>query len=183
VPYPRSAVPAPIVDEVVQPDYDTLSGELGFEPAELIRARLINFLGNEGIALFDRSQAYAWLTEKREEDGDNRFWCWRPLRSKDAISEYGWNGEDGEWSDGFYTSTDEDYRWHCRPYDRLIPLEALQNVAKIEQAFGDSVKFFVSDYDSEKAHSFIMVRPSAEDPSYDAFEFIFGGWENPVIKG
>ena len=59
-------------------------------------------------------------------------------------------------------------------------MHALEKVMKIEQKFGDRVKFFVSDYIFPKPDPFIMVRPAMENAG-DATEyhFVFDVWDEP----
>ncbi len=103
-----------------------------------------------------------------------------PLRDKDIITGYQWgyDHQTGKWSDSFYSSSDK--KWQCRPYERLVPMHALEKVAKIEAKFGDSVKFLVSDYAAPNADPFIMVRPAMCDSGTQAeYHLIFDVWDEP----
>jgi len=158
--------------------YDEVAQSVGFVPAELVRVRLLEFFEQEGIELYDYDQVKAWLAEKKKQ-AKAKHWCWRAFREKDIITSYiwGYSREKRTWSDGFYSSTGK--RWECRPYDRLVPLHALQKVAKIEAEFGDSVKFFVSDYAAPDVDPFIMVRPTMCDSGGHQYHLVFDVWDEP----
>lgn len=175
--FPTARVPLRLVESQKQRSYEEVARQLGFVPAELTRAQLLEFFESEGIKLYDHGQVSAWLTGKKKQ-AKATHWCWRPLREKDAIKGYrwGWNREAGRNNDGFYSSND----WSCRPYERLVPMHALEKVVKIEAKFGDRVKFFVSDYPSPNADPFIMVRPAMCDSGTQAeYQLIFDVWDEP----
>lgn len=182
IPFPSAAVPARLVEPEKQRSYEEVAKALGFAPAELTRAQLIKFFEQEGIKLYDSSQVRAWLTKKKVE-AKVEHWCWRALREKDIITGYNWghsrdkDGIWGRWEDGFYSSSDKS--WQCRPYERLVPLHALEKVAKIEAKFGDRVKFFVSDFASPHADPFIMVRPAMCDSGDHDYQLVFDVWDEP----
>lgn len=180
IPYPSAKVPERMVEPDKQRSYEEVSRSLGFEPAELTRAQLLEFFEDEGIKLYDYGQVYAWLSNKKKE-ANVECWCWRALREKDVIAGYRWgfNHQTTSWDDGFYSSRN-DQGWQCRPYDRLVPLHALEKVAKIEAKFGDRVKFFVSDYARPDVDPFIMVRPAMCDSGTQAeYNLIFDAWDEP----
>lgn len=177
IPFPTARVPLRLVESQKQCSYEEVAQQLGFIPAELIRAQLLEFFETRGIKLYDYGQVKAWLTGKKKQANATN-WCWRALREKDVIKGYqwGWNGTNAVWNDGFYANR----RWECRPYDRLVPLHALEKAVEIEKKFGDYVKFFVSDYASPKVDPFIMVRPAMCDPGTQAeYCFIFDVWDEP----
>lgn len=177
IPFPTARVPLRLVESQKQRSYEEVAQSLGFIPAELTRAQLLEFFETEGIKLYDYSQVSAWLTGKKEQ-AKATHWCWRALREKDAIEGYRWgqNRETGRNNDGFYSGKD----WSCRPYERLVPIHALEKVAQIEAKFGDRVKFFVSDYASPNADPFIMVRPAMCDSGTQAeYCLIFDVWDEP----
>lgn len=180
-PFPQARIPEGLIEPHKQRSYDEVAKQLGFAPAELVRAQLLEFFEAEGIKLYDYNQMSTWLTEKKKQANVTN-WCWRALREKDVIKDYqwgfqGWNGGKDVWDDGFYVSG----QLGCRPYDRLVPLHALEKVVKIEAKFGDRVKFFVSDYASPKADPFIMVRPEAMHASGTSVEYrlVFDAWDEP----
>lgn len=175
IPFPTAQVPDRLVEKDTQRSYEEAAESLGFEPAELVRAQLIAFFETENIQLYDYHQVNAWLTNKRKEAGAEN-WCWRPLREKDVIEEYRWGERsNGRWSDGFYNQGQSS----CRPYDRLVPLHALQKVEKIEEVFGEKVKFLVSDYDDPDVDPFIMVRPTKMNSGGSEYMMIFDVWDEP----
>ncbi|MEK7554888.1 MAG: hypothetical protein AAB518_02820 [Patescibacteria group bacterium] len=180
IPFPTARVPLRLVESQKQRSYEEVAQKLDFVPAELTRAQLLEFFETEGIKLYDYGQVSAWLTEKKEQ-AKATHWCWRALRETDIITGYRWgyNREKGVWNDGFYSSGD-DKKWQCRPYERLVPLHALEKVAKIEAKFGDRVKFLVSDYASPNADPFIMVRPAMCDSGTNAeYNLVFDVWDEP----
>lgn len=177
IPFPMARVPLRLVEPQKQRSYEEVAQQLGFFPVELTRAQLLGFFEAEGIKLYDYVQVSAWLTGKKEQ-AKATHWCWRALREKDVLEDYnwGWNREKFAWGDGFYSSKEQS----CRPYERLVPMHALEKVAKIETKFEDRVKFFVSDYASPKPDPFIMVRPTAIDSSTnDEYKLIFDVWNEP----
>jgi hypothetical protein len=177
IPFPDSKVPQRLVESEKQRSYESIAQSLGFAPAELVRAQLLEFFEKENIKLFDYGQVEKWLTGKKMQAKAER-WCWRPLREKDIITEFlwGWDRENCKFNDGFYSSKE----WGCRPYERLVPIHALEKVAKIEAKFGDQVKFFVCDYDAPDADPFIMVRPSKCNSGPSAgYRLIFDVWDEP----
>lgn len=178
IPFPTTRIPLRLVESQKQRSYEEVAQSLGFVPGELIRAQLLEFFEEEGIKLYDYGQVRAWLTKKKVE-AKAELWCWRPLREKDIITAYNWEVLDNHrrtFSDGSYSSNE----WGCRPYDRLVPMHALEKVAKIEAKFGERVKFFVSDYTSPNVDPFIMVRPTmtTSGPSADYY-LVFDMWDEP----
>lgn len=170
VEFPTARVPMIVIDE--QGSYEELAETLGFAPAELVRAQLLEFFARAGIKIYDYDRVSQWLTKKRKEAKKSR-WCWRPLRLKDVVRGYRW----GSWEeDDFYDSGDSG----CRQYERLIPRGVLEKVAKIEVAFGDRVNFFVSDYADQKPDPFIMVRAKTVDTDNPRdYQFVFDHWDEP----
>ncbi len=175
IPFPAARVPPRLVEAAKQHAYEKLAESLGFYPAELVRAQLLEFFETEAIDLYDYAQVEAWLTQKKAE-AKATHWCWRPLRAKDVITGYMWGVNASNYRDGFYRESAD----CCRPYERLVPMHALQKVAKIETKFGDRVKFFVSDYASLKPDPFIMVRPALrESGGINLYHFVFDVWDEP----
>lgn len=177
IPFPTARVPLRLVEPTKQRSYEEVAQSLGFAPTELVRVQLLEFFEEESIKLYDYNQVSAWMTGKRRQ-AKAWPWCWRPLRKKDIITGYHWGYD--EWhnklSDGFYDSK----KWSCRPYERLVPLHALEKVARIEAKFGDRVKFLVSDYPASDPDPFIMVRPAMSDSGTEAeYNLIFDVWDEP----
>ncbi|KKS57342.1 MAG: hypothetical protein UV22_C0020G0004 [Parcubacteria group bacterium GW2011_GWA2_42_35] len=176
IPFPSTKVPERVVEPEEQRSYEEVAKTLGFKPAELVRAQLLEFFEIEGIQLYDYAQVEAWLSDKNKQ-AKTSHWCWRPLRKKDVVKGYRWafGGQYGNMPlDGYYDSSDD----ACRPYQRLVPRRVLDKVASIEAKFGDKVKFFVSDYATPKPDPFIMVRPAARDDDGE-YHFIFDVWDEP----
>lgn len=178
IPFPVACVPQRLVESQKQRTYAEVAQSLGFMPAELVRAQLLEFFEAEGIKLYDYDQVSAWLTKKKADAGVEH-WCWRPLREKDIVEGYQW-GYDGathKWIDGFYSSANK--HWECRPYARLVPQHALEKTVKIEKKFGDQVKFFVSDYARPDVDPFIMVRPATCHDGNLEYNLVFDAWDEP----
>ena len=178
IPFPSATVPERVVEPDKQRSYEEVAKALGFKPAELVRAQLLEFFEQEGIKLYDNDQVEAWLSDKKKQ-AEAEHWCWRPLREKDIIAGYRWGytKDTQTWHDGFYSSTGKS--WECRPYQRLVPQHALEKVAKLEAKFGDDVKFFVSDYAHPDVDPFIMVRPAACNDGGGNYRLIFDAWDEP----
>ena len=176
IPFPTARVPLRLVESQKQRSYEEVAQSLGFVPSELTRAQLLEFFEVESIKLYDYNQVSAWLTKKKQQ-AEAEHWCWRALREKDILTGYHWGCdiEKRGRSDGFYSKS-----WQCRPYERLVPLHALEKVVKIEAKFGDRVKFFVSDYATSDVDPFIMVRPAMCDSGTNAeYNLIFDAWDEP----
>ena len=178
IPFPSAKVPEQVIEPEKRQSYEEVARVLGFKPAELVRAELLEFFEQEGTKLYDCSQVKAWLSDKKKK-AKAKHWCWRPLREKDIITGYLWGymKDTQTWDDGFYSSTSKS--WECRPYQRLVPLHALEKVVKLEAKFGGYVKFFVSDYAVPDVDPFIMVRPAACDDGGDNYHLIFDAWDEP----
>jgi hypothetical protein len=186
-PAPAPVIPFPTARHILrsvgtakQQTYEEVAESIGFAPSELIVTQIANFLEEEGIQRYDWGEVDRWLKSKLKEM-NAETWCWRPLRTRDRITEYRWgrvdwiNGEH-RWSGGFYRN---DY---CPVYDRLVPAHALQKVAKIDTRFGEQTKIFVSDfYDGRNIDPdpFIMVRPAVHSYDVLASTFIFDVWDEP----
>lgn len=177
IPFPSSSIPVRLLESPKQRSYEEIARKIGFAPAELIRAQLLEFFWSQEIKLYDYAQVGAWLSEKKEQ-ANATHWCWRPLRQQDVMNiQWGYNPRAVEgYDDGFYAAG----QMGCRPYDRLVPVHALLKVAAIEEKFGDQVRFFVSDYASPKADPFIMVRPATTFPGTLAeYHLVFDVWDEP----
>ncbi len=173
IPFPTARIPVRLVKSQKQRSYEEVAHSLGFIPAELTRTRLLEFFEEENVKLYDYAQVRTWLTRKKEQAKATN-WCWRALREKDIITGYRWGGDNKE--DGFYWSSE----WSCRPYELLVPMHALEKVAKIEAKFGDRVKFFVSDYASTNVDPFVMVRPAmCNSGTHNEYNLIFDAWDEP----
>jgi hypothetical protein len=152
--------------------YEQLAGELGFNPAQLIEERLVRFLATEGIPTYDYDQVNAYMTAVAE--ADDKVWIWRPLREQDKPQGWEWGGKpfkgnENSWR-GHGSYHDE---WNYRPYNKAIPIHILRQVKKIQDHFGNSVLFFVSDYAVPNPDPFIMVT------ALDVRRTVFGVWDEP----
>lgn len=172
---PLPAMPKFVVAPEARMSYRELADDLGFRPAELVRAELIEFFVTNQIPLFDYNAVAGYLTAKKVQEGAKK-WCWRPLREKDAV-DYSWSTNEYGWIvDGGYNSS----RGECPPYQRLVPQHALEKVMMVEAAFGPDARFFVSDYPAVLPDPFIMVVPSiTPSGSMSPYILIFDVWDEP----
>lgn len=175
--YPKSEIPKSVVEFMTQKAYEEVAQSIGFMPAELVCAKLLAFFEEKSIELFDYDQVVTWLSMKKKQVRQES-WCWRPLLGSDIATGYQWGdrAEFGNLKDGYYHSRN----WECRPYEQLVPIPVLENVAMIKERFGDHVKFFVSDYATPRPDPFIMVRPAMCNSGLDKdYHFIFAHWDEP----
>jgi len=170
--------PVPITEWVVLEEdsfenYSSLAKEIGFKPSVLVREQLSLFLYENGIARFNYKEVKAWLKSKRIEAGKD-FWCWCPLREEDVV-DHQW----GKWKkDGSYRKE------YCAPYDKIIPLQAMNLIKKIQDVFQEDVCFFVSDYPSVVPDPFLMVRTRGnEDIKGNDHLFVIAMWDEPGFTG
>jgi hypothetical protein len=153
--------------------YESLAGELGFMPAQLLEEQIMRFLAEEGIPVYNFTEVDKYLTYMaRREDS---VWIWRPLRERDKPQGWQWNGHDENWSRENSWRGHDSYRpeWPYRPYDKAVPIRILRDVKKIQDRFRDSVLFFVSDYAVPNPDPFIMVT------ALDVHRIVFGVWDEP----
>jgi hypothetical protein len=174
--HPEGNIPELGVSLETQKLYMEEAEKLGFKPSALIHSQLIQFCELEAIKIYRYSEVDKWLRYKIQEEPNKTFWCWRPLRNKDIMENKIW-GVDG-WGmgckHGFYTSKSP----YCTPYPNLVPLKTLNLVSKLENRFGDDIKFFVSDYSSEKPDPFIMALININDGGSKNC-VIFDCWDEP----
>jgi len=137
--------------------YEELAAELKYHPIQLVHQQLLRFMDEQGIDVYDFDPVNAYLTRIARSEG--KEWLCRPLRQEDVMQ--GWNGRDkrgretGIWSDhGHYNPASTE----CRPYNKLVPLRALQKVKLIRDKFGERVRFFVSDYAVPNPDPFIFAK-------------------------
>ncbi len=145
--------------------YETLAGEIGYNPPGLLEERILRFLRVSGIKVYDLNEVDKYLTKI----ADRKIWVWRPLREKDVA-----NWSLGDRGHGSYCCPGHQwYNYHrYGPYPHLVPIHVLRHVRKIETEFPSQVKFFVSDI---VAHPdpFIMVAKRDVGP------IVFGVWDEP----
>jgi hypothetical protein len=188
-PFPMPKMPKLIGTSAKLAAYQEAAAKLEFKPVELLCAELLDFFVKEGIMLRNYKEVDAWLGVKKLRE-EATHWCWRPLRPKDVITEFSWgrSRRGWDWTDGFYCQPNLNAQWRgdyeaihaCRSYQRLIPRVALEHVDRIERAFPDEVKFFVSDFATIIPDPFIMVRPARRGDRHFRHEtFIFGVWFEP----
>lgn len=154
--------------------YEELSRELGFFPAQLLEEQINRFLADQEIPVYDYKEVDRYLTVIARQQ--KKFWIWRPLRERDKPQGWGWTGhhdeDDSEVPRGHGSYYD---MWAYRPYDKAVPIHILRHVKTIQERFGDSVLFFVSDYAVPDPDPFIMVT------ALDVSRIVFGVWDEPTF--
>jgi len=155
IPFPRARIIGRPQEKGAQTNYDSLARKLRFAPEELVRTQILGLLKDRNIPIFDYDEVDRYMTAKRQE-ARKEHWFWRPLRDKDELEErswnYNWDASD-PYIDGYYRQENGE----CQPYERLVPLHALQKVALIEARFRNKISFFVSDYGDPKPDPFLGV--------------------------
>lgn len=160
-------------------EYEKLAGEIDFSPGKLLERRFLDFLAENGIEVFDYIEVDKYLRNEAEKAKKKR-WVWRPLREKDK-PDFTWSGyilqgylisyvQDSEGNGSYFNQPE----W--RPYSRIVPFNILKLVKLIEGEFGDSLKFFVSDYSSAHPDPFLMAT------AFDIDRIIFAMWDEPSFK-
>ena len=155
-------------------EYEKLADELEYHPAGLVEAKIFRYLKENNIPVFNNKEVYDYLARKAKEEGDHKYWIWRPLREKDHYPKgWGWTGwfdfENHNWGHGTYWEHKSEYRI----YDKLVPANILRQVRDMEAAIPHDIKFFVSDYASINPDPFIMVT------NVDIKRIIFNVWDEP----
>jgi hypothetical protein len=152
--------------------YEALAKELGFLPAQLLEEQLKRFLAESRIQVYPYQEVDKYLATLAENEG--KAWIWRPLREKDK-PDYAYSGRANKEKgiDQFRGHGSYRDEWNYRPYDKAVPIHILRQVKKIQDKFGDQVKFFVSDYAVPDPDPFIMVT------ALDVDRVIFGVWDEP----
>lgn len=144
--------------------------EIGFEPAQLLEARLLAFFRRSSIPIYPYQRVVEYLVTKAPRDS---IVVWRPLRNIDKPSGWGWQGINGRHGHGHYWD-----EWPCRSYGHLVPLRVLATVEQIEREIGrNRLHFFVSDYASSRPDPFILVT------ARDMDRYVFDAWDEPGFTG
>lgn len=152
--------------------YEALAKELGFLPAQLLEEQLKRFLAESQIQVYSYKEVDNYLAAIAEKEG--RAWIWRPLREKDKPNyQYSGRANKEKGIDQFRGHGSYRDEWNYRPYDKAVPIHILRQVKKIQDKFGDQLKFFVSDYAVPNPDPFIMVT------ALDVDQVIFGVWDEP----
>lgn len=172
---PVAKEPVANVAQLTLKTYEDLSSELGFIPAQLLEAKLLLFLHEEKMPVYDYREVHKYLAVLANKE--KKIWTWRPLREKDKPNGWHWGDTvrdwEGGWSPGHGSYRDT---WNYRPYDKAIPIHILRRVKKIQDQFEDKVLFFVSDYAVPQPDPFIMVT------ALDISRIIFGVWDEPGFE-
>lgn len=151
--------------------YEKLAKELEFMPAQLLEEQLLRFLAESQIPIYDCDEVDAYLTQVAKKN--NKFWIWKPLREKDKPNGWLWGGHNNDGASAMRGHGSYRDEWEYRPYAKAVPIHILRRVKKIQDKFGDAVKFFVSDYADPRPDPFIMTT------ALDVKRIIFGVWDEP----
>ncbi len=154
--------------------YEQLAKELGFQPAQLLEEKLLRFLNENRIPVYNYREVDQYMASQAEKAG--KVWIWRPLRERDKPQGWVWSGrasnesKTANQSRGHGSYRDE---FPYRPYARAVPIHILRQVKRIQDQFGDRALFFVSDYADPNPDPFIMVT------AMDVQLIVFGVWDEP----
>lgn len=144
--------------EPVPAEYMSVAKAVGFECPQMLQAELEAFLA-EHFHVYDPDKVTSYMNAlcMREFDvnGNRVRWDWRPLRQQDMDESSPWSG----------------------PYDKFVPYPVLLTVKRIDEAFGDRVQFYVTDYVSPKPDPFLAV--SARGLPY----YVIERWDEPTFRG
>ena len=179
-PVPQAVATLPLDDNELRA-YTRTAEAVGFRPAALLETQVLALLQQRGIPTYAYDEMARYLTAKARAQG--QCWFWRPLRAQD-VGTWAW-GEFYAQSGGSHAN--DWYRpdhWACRPYHRAIPLRVLARVEMIAGAFGEAVKFFVTDM-ATAAELNLSHRP---DPficvtALDMRRIVFDVWDEPGFMG
>lgn len=169
IPFPEKRIANPVHEPEV---YDATARKLKFAPEELVRSRVLAFLRDSEIQVYDYDQVNAYMTMVREQ-AEKDFWYWRPLRQKDNL-DYTWGTCPGfPQQDGYY-----DPSHNSAVYQRLVPKHALDKIILLERKFKNQLAFFVSDYGDPKPDPFLGVRPRLTNDVGDPL-IVVDVWDEP----
>lgn len=144
-------------DAAAADEYEAVAGDLGFAPPELLRQRIIEFMLDQGMPIFNNEKVDKFLKGIASKDG--KYWVWRPLKSAEPTSQFHATHHGQTVSAG---------------YDKAVPLDILKRAGALKKKFGEKVDFFVSDYAVKDPDPFIMLKAKGiEQP------IIFGVWDEP----
>jgi hypothetical protein len=144
--------------------YWELAQELGIKAGKVVQRAVADFIWAQDIEMYDYEEVFTYLSAIA--DRDRKRFIWRPLRDRDRTTLYRLSDLGKH---GYYQHD----RWECRPYDKPVPFEVLQNVKLIEAKFPDTLNFFVSDYAVVDPDPFIMCH------TWDMTGIVFGVWDEP----
>lgn len=172
---PKSPVSCIVEIKPGAKEYLKAAEDIGFQSQELVGVKLRTVLHELDYPIFDRKIVAEYLQYHCEKAGFPR-WCWRPLRPKDIINNFGW-GNPNEHS-GYYRAAEP----ACHPYHQNVPMEVLRKVKAIEDRMtGYPISFMVSDWEQKNLDPFIMVLYSGKSyaPWHD--HLIFDFWDEPAF--
>jgi hypothetical protein len=182
-------------------EYAELAASIGLAPPDLTIEAVKKYLADNDIPVFSLSEVVAYMDKKAADESRHKCgWEWRPLRDKDnmpvsfgtAASRRATKGEKIEITaaSDHYGQTTHYFPGSStavidkpKPYDRLVPMHALRKVAALEKAFGDKVKFLVSDYALAPAiqypDPFLMVVVENPHIANGTGRFVVDFWDEP----
>lgn len=162
--------------------YSRTAAAIGFEPAALLEARLLRWLVEHAIPIFDYPAVSRYLTEEvQRQHGKIGSWWWRPLRAVDATEGWAWGSVQYDDGPAYARDIYSAKIWACRPYHRAVPLRVLARVEQIATTF-PTLKFFVTEMgrwrgDAREGDPFICAT------QLDMGRIVFDAWDEPGFRG
>lgn len=170
--------------------YTEIANVVGVAPVEMKVEEFKAYLRKQEFPVYDLKTVIEFMDEKSKNEGNGWGWEWLPLRDKDRIKasfghaatrrdplmwrgsgrdEERWIGKDSPASDAYSPHRSMFSSVVLTPtYSKVVPLHALQKVAKIEKEFRHSVAFMVCDY--------------APAPAFKADPFLMAVIDNPLLQ-
>ncbi len=174
--------------------YAEVAQQVGVLPDELKVELLKDYLRSQTYPVYDLGTVVSFMDAKSKAEGRGWGWKWVPLRSKDHLESarsFGREARRSDWDDGkgtpasdHYQRLDAQFRRDADPYDKVVPLHALQKVAKIESDLSGQldVKFMVSDYETAPAFRpdpFLLAVIDSPLLQRGQARFVIDVWDEP----
>lgn len=155
----RPTALVPVVERATDA-YAEIASEIGLVSPALTKNKLMAWLADNSIKIYDEAQVYDYLA--RQIGSDGRI-TWRPVRKKDYSGErWYWSNTSNRVSSGRRSIS---IYMNGPVYSMPIPLHALRLVRDMESALGkESMAFFVSDVQDREEYRiddpFLVVSPN-----------------------
>ena len=149
-------------------EYRTVADSIGFMPAQLLEASVLEFVAANRIPVFDYEEVWRYLAKKAEDVDKHFVWC--PLRGKDLPPP----SRGFDWRNGEVLTKYKHGGLMATPYGygKAVPMKVLEDVRRIEKEF-PTMLFFISDYEVPNPDPFIMMT------SQGIRLIVFGVWDEP----
>ena len=160
------AVREPKIQDEERLEYIRVCQEVGYECGDLVNEKLVAFLHEENIHIFDMDQVVPYLNEKLGAD-----WQWRGLRQVDVDH----MGATGNWRVTGRAGGRRDVYFANRPYRGAVPLPVLLTIKKVQEAVPE-VFFYISAPKNNDGDPFLLVT------SQWTRSFIIERWNEPNFR-